>query len=120
MPISRASFGLITQLLDLADLPALPSSPHAVTPWQTVLPSIRALGAGALAEQVVMGDDDTMTRFMELQREARAEGLDLFLRLQNLTDEALEALRDRAVVTAADQAPGQSAPPTPRLLVDLG
>jgi hypothetical protein len=126
MLISHASFGLVTQLLDFAaPLGQEPSSsliphPTSLEDWQPVLEWIAALGAGALAEEVTLGDETTIPRFVQLQREARAAGLETFLRLRNLTDEALATLREAAAEAAAKLAPGESVPPGPRLIVDLG
>jgi hypothetical protein len=128
MPISRASFGLVTQLLDFAaphrpegSSSSLRPHPSSLVDWAPVLDWIAVLGAGALAEEVTLGDETTIPRFVQLQREARAAGLETFLRLRNLTDEALATLREVAAEAAAKLAPGESAPPPgPRLIVDLG
>src|SRR5712692_1876054 len=108
MPISRASFGLVTQLLDFAaplgDAEALMPEKGA---WGPVLEWAAALGAGALAEEVILGDETTVARFIELQQEARTHGLEIFLRLRELTDEALGTLREMAARAAAKLAPGE-------------
>src|SRR4051794_3111050 len=104
MQISRASFGLVTQLLDLtAETTAgeqRPTGP-AVSPysaahesWASILTQVRTLGVGSLAEEVAMGGDETVARFMNLLRQAREQELELFLRLRDLTDEAMSTLRE--------------------------
>jgi hypothetical protein len=127
MPINRASFGLITQFLD-ADAPLAEERssssfiphPFSLSDWGPALERTAALGAGSLAEEVVLGDDTTIPRFLQLQDAAAAHGLETFLRLRDLTDEALEMLRQVAAEAAAKLAPGQSSPPGLRLVVDLG
>src|SRR5947209_3926823 len=79
MPIHRASFGLVTQLLDLTAAPAAASSRAA---WAPMLERVRDLGAGAMAEEVARGNDATVTRFLELQQAAQRQGLETFLRLR--------------------------------------
>jgi hypothetical protein len=130
MRISRASFGLVTQLLDLtADLPAgeersadlggsLPPSRDEA--WAPILTRARALGVGALAEEVALGGDETVRRFLELLDQAHAQELELFLRLRDLTDEAMSTLRAMATEAAARLSPGESGPPRLRPIVDLG
>jgi hypothetical protein len=136
MRISRASFGLVTQLLDLIhplrgypDLRAGEEQPasSAVIPhpsghesWAPILTQARTLGVGALAEEVALGGDETVTRFMALLRQAREQDLELFLRLRDLTDEALSTLRELATEAAARLAPGETGPPNLRPIVDLG
>jgi hypothetical protein len=128
MPIGRTSFGLVTQLLDFTapfgtealrgdrkDDPF--SSPEVLRPplgWAA------ALGVGSLAEEVVLGEETTIERFMTLQEEAGAYGLETFLRLRNLTDEALFTLRERAAQIAPDLKPGEHGSPSLKLIVDLG
>jgi hypothetical protein len=69
---------------------------------------------------VALGGDETVTRFMELLRQAREQDMELFLRLRGLTDEALSTLRELATEAAARLAPGETGPPNLRPIVDLG
>jgi hypothetical protein len=125
--ISRASFGLITQLLD-ASAPfgeerlssSLLPHPSSLSDERRALEGAAALGVGSLAEEVALGDDTTVPRFLQLQHAAAAHGLETFLRLRDLTDEALEVLRQGAAEAAARRAPGEIDPPGVRLVVDLG
>lgn len=137
MPISRASFGLVTHLLDLTPQsrtegrrsqagsgvgPRVSSSLDSSTldAWAAALDSIRALGAGALAEEVTLGETETVASCLHLQEAARHHGLEVFLRLHDLTDEALEYLREAERELAEKLAPGDTGPPRLQLMVDLG
>jgi hypothetical protein len=128
MPIRRACFGLVTQLLDFTaplgvdrtqrergeDPFADPGILRAPLAWAA------ALGIGSLAEEVTLGEETTIERFMALQEQATDCGLESFLRLRNLTDEALIVLRERAAEFAARLTPGEHEPPQLKLIVDLG
>ncbi len=115
--------GLVTQLLDLTASPREVGRGAEAEAEGNVLASLarlQALGMGAIAEEVMLGDDDTISRFLALQAAARDHGLETFLRLRELTDEALAAMRQRAAQTAAKLAPGEAGPPGLQLMVDLG
>jgi hypothetical protein len=75
---------------------------------------------GSIAEEVVLGEETTIERFMALQREAGEAGLQSYLRLRNLTDEALAILRERTAEFLASLPPGEHGPPSLKLIVDLG
>jgi hypothetical protein len=128
MTISRLTFGLVTQLLDLASTgkedqpePASQTDPRpSSTAWDRIVEQLGALGVGAVAEEVTLGNDETVERFLDLQAAAHRPGLETFLRLRELTDEALQALRAQAIEAAAKLAPGEASPPSLRLMVDLG
>jgi hypothetical protein len=128
MPISRASFGLVTQLLDFTaplgqerPLRSREDDPFADPGiLRPPLAWAAALGIGSLAEEVTLGDETTLERFMALQDEASAYDLETFLRLRNLTDEALAVLRERTAEVTANLAPGEPGPPNLKLIVDLG
>src|SRR3712207_6553092 len=112
MSITRSSFGLITQFLDLgSDAATGISGSSSDASWDTLLAPVAALRVGAIAEEVELGDDDTIARFLELQAAAARHGLELFLRLRELADEGLWSLRERAMEAAAKLAPGQAGPP---------
>jgi hypothetical protein len=128
MLIGRASFGLVTQLLDFTAPLGAEASQGQRTDDPFSDPAIlrppldwaAALGVGSLAEEVVLGEETTIERFMTLQAEAAGYGLETFLRLRNLTDEALFTLRERAAQVAANLKPGEHGAPSLKLIVDLG
>jgi hypothetical protein len=117
MPIRRAAFGLVTQLLDFCSHSHPLASPSA---WEEVLALLDALAVGAAAEEVTLGDDETIERLLVLQDTAERHGLELFLRLRELAPEALWFLRERVLQARARLAPGETGPPGPRVLADLG
>jgi hypothetical protein len=122
MPITSASFGLVTQLLDLTpdlDEPAADGG-IAVSPWTAVLEQVQALGVGAIAEEVALGNAETVERFLALQAVAHALGIETFLRVQELSEEGLRALRERALEAGAKLSPGEMGPPELRVMADLG
>jgi hypothetical protein len=120
MPITRATFGLVTQLLDLTPDQGEGTEEGGSSPWAEVLEPVRALGVGALAEEVALGDAETVERFLALQAAAHGMGIETFLRVQELSEEGLQALRERALDAAAKLSPGEMGPPELRVMADLG
>src|SRR4051812_45649936 len=119
MTITRTSFGLVTQLLDLAPFSVEATAPVTASgAWNPVVEQLTGVGVGAMAEEVTLGEDDTVARFLELQTAAHQHGLETFLRLRELSDEALQVLRDQAMEAAAKRAPGEVGPPSLRVMVD--
>src|SRR4051812_8828439 len=124
MPIGRATFGLVTQFLDFT-APLGAENPRRREDDPFSAPGIlrpplawaAALGVGSLAEEVTLGEETTIERFMALQTEAGAAGLQTFLRLRNLTDEALATLREQTVQFLERLTPGEHGPPTLKLIV---